>query len=129
MTHVIDRFIFSKGKEVKKMNETGNNKYSKDFKVPEGFDEILRNLTREILRNQPADINKFGYALRGDTVTLKYCNIDKTTFTFWNTWEYAFQTYANPFASPVTVIGNVSNGALGAFCGYATAYKTIIIPE
>jgi hypothetical protein len=76
-----------------------------------------------------ADINKFGYALRGDTVTLKYCNIDKSTFTFWNTWEYGLQSYTNPFAAPVTVIGNVSNGALGAFCGYATAYKTIIIPE
>ena len=73
-----------------------------------------------------ADSNFFRKA---DTVTVKLCNIDKATYTFWNTWEYAFQTYANPFASPVTVIGNVSNGALGAFCGYATAYKTIIIPE
>lgn len=42
------------------MNETGKNKYSKEFKVPEGFDEVLRNLTREILRSQPEDINKFG---------------------------------------------------------------------
>jgi hypothetical protein len=42
------------------MNSTGNNKYSKDFKIPEGFDEVLRNLTREILRSQPEDINKFG---------------------------------------------------------------------
>eukprot|EP01033_Poteriospumella_lacustris_P012865 gene12865-9197_t len=43
------------------MNSTGNNKYSKDFKIPEGFDEVLRNLTREILRSQPEDINKFAY--------------------------------------------------------------------
>ncbi len=42
------------------MNSTGNNKYSKDFKIPEGFDEVLRNLTREVLRSQPEDINKFG---------------------------------------------------------------------
>lgn len=42
------------------MNETGANKYSKEFKVPEGFDDVLRNLTREILRAQPTDINKFG---------------------------------------------------------------------
>lgn len=42
------------------MNETGKNKYSQEFKVPVGFDEILRNLTREILRQQPEDINKFG---------------------------------------------------------------------
>jgi hypothetical protein len=46
------------------MNETGKNKYSKEFKIPEGFDEILRNLTREILRNQPEDINKFGESFR-----------------------------------------------------------------
>lgn len=42
------------------MNETGQNKYSKEFQVPAGFDEVLRNLTREILRSQPEDINKFG---------------------------------------------------------------------
>lgn len=42
------------------MNETGKNKYAKEFKVPDGFDEVLRNLTREILRNQPENINKFG---------------------------------------------------------------------
>lgn len=42
------------------MNSTGQNKYSKEFKIPPGFDEVLRNLTREILRSQPEDINKFG---------------------------------------------------------------------
>lgn len=45
------------------MNETGQNKYSKEFQVPKGFDEILRNLTREILRSQPDDINKFGRSI------------------------------------------------------------------
>lgn len=42
------------------MNSTGVNKYAKEFKIPEGFDEVLRNLTREVLRSQPEDINKFG---------------------------------------------------------------------
>ncbi len=40
--------------------EEGKNKYSKEFKVPPNFDEVLRGLTREILRNQPEDISKFG---------------------------------------------------------------------
>jgi len=57
------------------MNETGKNKYSKEFKIPEGFDEVLRNLTREILRNQPDDVNKFGkkklQMLRLSTTTFK----------------------------------------------------------
>ena len=39
------------------------NKYSEDFVVPEEFPEILRDLTREILRSQPKDINKFGKTL------------------------------------------------------------------
>eukprot|EP01039_Chlorochromonas_danica_P004400 gene4402-4822_t len=43
------------------MNQTGQNKYSKEFQIPQGFDDILRNLTREILRSQPEDINKFAY--------------------------------------------------------------------
>jgi hypothetical protein len=43
--------------------------------------------------------------------------------------EFAYQSIGNPFASPNKVLGNVSNGALGAFCGYAAFYKTIIIPH
>ncbi len=63
---------------------------------------------------------------KGDTVTLKYCNIDRATYTFWNTWEFAYQSIGNPFAQPNKVIGNISNGALGAFSGYAVQQKTII---
>ncbi len=74
----------------------------------------------------PYDSN---YFKRGDTITLKLCNIDRATFTFWNTWEFAYQSIGNPFAQPNKVIGNISNGALGAFCGYAAWYKTLIIPR
>jgi len=79
--------------------------------------------------DKPTAENGYGYVRRGDTVTLKYCNIDKAAYTFWNTWEFAWQSYGNPFSSPVKVLGNVSNNALGAFTGYAVQYKTIIIPK
>ena len=62
-----------------------------------------------------------------DTVTLKFCNINRTTYTFWNTWEFSNQAIGNPFSQPNKVIGNISNGALGSFCGYAAWYKTIIV--
>jgi hypothetical protein len=62
---------------------------------------------------------------RGDSVTLKYCNIDKATYTFWNTWEFAYRSIGNPFAQPNRVIGNISNGGLGIFCGYASVLKGI----
>ena len=63
---------------------------------------------------------------KGDTITMKYCNIDRATYNFWNTWEFAFQSIGNPFAQPNKVLGNISNGAIGAFCGYAVQQKTII---
>jgi len=69
------------------------------------------------------------YFKRGDTVTLKLCNIDKATFKFWTTMEFGYQSIGNPFSSPTKVIGNISNGALGAFTGYAAFYKTLIIPK
>jgi hypothetical protein len=74
----------------------------------------------------PLDSNFFR---RGDTVTLKLCNIDRATYQFWNTWEFAQQSIGNPFSQPNKVLGNVSNGALGAFYGYAAFYKTLIIPK
>ncbi len=66
---------------------------------------------------------------RGDTVTLKLSNIDKATFDFWRTMEYSYSSIGNPFSTPVKVISNISNGALGYFGGYASQYRTIIIPR
>ncbi len=97
-------------------------------------DQVINNTTYEldvdpgINRNNPVDFDS-NYFKRGDTVTLKLCNIDKTTYNFWSTWEFAFQSIGNPFAQPNKVLGNISNGALGAFYGYAAFYKTLVIPK
>lgn len=99
-------------------------------------DQVLDGKTYEIPIPAGIDRNKpmqqrdsVGTFYRGDTVTIKYCNIDKASYTFWNTWEFAFQAIGNPFSAPVKVIGNISNDALGSFCGYAVQLKTIIIPK
>ncbi len=80
-------------------------------------------VNRNITNTGGPDDNFFKVA---DTVTLKFCDIDKATYTFWNTWEFANQSIGNPFAQPNKVIGNISNGALGSFCGYAAWYGTLI---
>lgn len=85
-------------------------------------------IDRGVNKDLPIDFNNSGYFLPGDTVTLKFCNIDKATFDFWHTWEYAWSNEGNPFSNPVTVIGNVK-GALGYWGGYAAQYKTVIIPK
>jgi hypothetical protein len=66
---------------------------------------------------------------KGDVVTLKVCNIDRDAYNFFSTWEFAFQSIGNPFSQPNKVMGNISNGALGAFYGYGAVYKTLVIPK
>ena len=66
---------------------------------------------------------------KGDTVTLKLCNIDKPTFDFWRTIEYGYACVGNPFSSPVKVLGNIRGGAVGYFGGFAAQYHTIVIPK
>ncbi len=80
-------------------------------------------------RNVETDPAEYGFFKRGDIVTLKFCNIDRNTYDFWRTWEFSFQSIGNPFSAPTKVLGNISNNALGAFCGYATQHKTLVIPN
>lgn len=89
-----------------------------DIQVDRGFN-----------RSQERNPNEDDFFLRGDTVTVKFCNIDKASYDFWNTWEFAAQSIGNPFAAPNKVLGNISNGALGVFAGYAAQYKTLVIPK
>lgn len=77
-------------------------------------------------RNQPLPAGDDRFFNRGDTISFKLSNIDKATYTFWNTWEFNQQSIGNPFSQPGKVIGNISNGALGAFCGYASRVGTVI---
>jgi hypothetical protein len=66
---------------------------------------------------------------RGDTITFKLSNIDKATYDFWRTMEYSYNSVGNPFSTPTKVLSNISNGALGYFGGYATQYRTLLIPK
>jgi hypothetical protein len=66
---------------------------------------------------------------KGDTVIFKLSNIDKATFDFWRTMEYSYASVGNPFSTPVKVLNNISNGALGYFGGYASQYRTLYIPR
>lgn len=100
------------------------------------FDDQLVNGTTYIVdvekgadRNSEIDFENFSFFKKGDTVTVKFSNINKATFDFWRTVDFSFQSIGNPFSSPTKIIGNMSNGALGYFGGYANQFKTIIIPK
>ncbi|KAJ8601391.1 hypothetical protein CTAYLR_004997 [Chrysophaeum taylorii] len=38
-----------------------SSKYQKNFSLPTDFPATLRELTKEVLRDQPSDINKYAY--------------------------------------------------------------------
>ena len=80
-------------------------------------------------RNQSVDFSHYSYFYRGDSITVKFANIDKATFDFWRTMEYDYQSIGSPFSSPTQVLGNISNGALGYFGGYAAQYISLKVPK
>lgn len=80
-------------------------------------------------RNEDIDFEEYSFFRRGDEISVKFCNIDKAVYDFWRTMEYSYQSIGNPFSSPTKVQGNISNGALGYFGGYAVQYTSITIPD
>lgn len=99
------------------------------------YDDLFIDGTTYQLQVEPGvDRNNPGkederYFNKGDTILFKVSNIDKNTFEFWRTMEYSYQSVGNPFSTPIKVLGNISNGALGYFGGYASQYKTLLIPK
>lgn len=62
----------------------------------------------------------------GDTVSVKFCSLDKDHYEFWNTFQNEILLSANPFsASNARVKSNIQNG-LGIWGGYAASYYTVV---
>jgi len=80
-------------------------------------------------RNEEFDDETYALFNRGDTVTVKQCNIDKATYDFFRTLEYSYASIGNPFSSPTKVLTNIKGGGLGYFGGYAAQYISLIIPK
>lgn len=70
-----------------------------------------------------------GFFFRGDTVTVRWCAIDRSVYDFWSTFEFAAGTVGNPFSTPTSVLTNIRGGALGVWAGYGATYKTLVIPK
>lgn len=69
------------------------------------------------------------YFYPGDSVTLKWCAIDKGVFQFWNSYQYASNSAGNPFSSPINLVSNISGGAVGIWAGYGSIYRSIVLPR
>ncbi len=67
------------------------------------------------------------YFYPGDTVTLKWCEIDKKVYDFWASYIYGGTVIGDPFATPINLKSNISNGALGVWSGYGSVFKTMAV--
>lgn len=99
-------------------------------------DELVNGTTIDSLaltagynRTKELNFDSLGYFFVGDTVTLKWSAIDKSSYTFYSTFEYATGAVGNPFASPVNVTSNISGGALGVWVGYGAQTTTRIVKQ
>ncbi|NPA33684.1 MAG: DUF4249 domain-containing protein [Chlorobi bacterium] len=79
-------------------------------------------------RQDPEEYNPetFGLYHIGDTVVVKWCNIDEYQYKFWLTFEGALTAIDNPFASPVRIESNV-NGGYGIWGGSNCSFDTIVV--
>lgn len=87
------------------------------------------NLAAGYNRSKEPNLDSLGLFFRGDTVTLRWCALDKAAFDFFRTFEYATGTVGNPFAAPVNVQSNIKGGALGVWAGYGSSYTTRVVPQ
>lgn len=92
-------------------------------------DQIVNGTTFDIMleaghdRTQNINYDTYGYFKPGDSVRIWFSNIDKNTFDFWRTLDFAYATNGNVFSSPLQVRGNIP-GALGYWGGYAVTYRS-----
>lgn len=106
-----------------------DNKYIPNY-FPNFNDEFFNGQRIEVSlykgnSNSIDKIDDFHYKI-GDTISLKFCTVDKASFVFWNSFQKEILNTGNPFASTnARVTSNVSNG-LGVWCGYGSSYYRII---
>ena len=92
-----------------------------DFAYTKGYDPTDNVNTPDADSDTERD-----YYRKTDTIYIKFCAINRESKDFYTTFENAISNNGNPFASPVTIIGNIDNGALGVWCGVGATYDTIM---
>jgi hypothetical protein len=61
----------------------------------------------------------------GDSLVIKMSRVDNAVYDFFEKKEAQAESAGNPFATPVNIPSNLSNGALGIWAGYAPWYDTV----
>jgi hypothetical protein len=94
-----------------------------EFSYYRGYDPT------ESLISENEDPRERGLYKKTDTIYIKFCTLDLDAAAFYKTFESAAASNGNPFASPSSIIGNISGGALGVWAGFGASYDTIMPPK
>lgn len=83
-------------------------------------------LQRGAPEEESFDFNTSDFYWRGDTLRLKWSNIDRASYNFYNTLES--DNGDSPFSTPSIVQSNI-DGGLGIWAGYSLTRDSLFIPE
>jgi hypothetical protein len=115
--------------EVKYASSPG---FSKPFN-PFTDDRFYNGLSFEFAYENPMSFNdpnvtdeQRGYFKLGDTLVVKFSTLGSKEFQFYEKKYNQIYSAGNPFATPVNVPSNVSNGALGIWAAFSPIYDTLI---
>jgi hypothetical protein len=72
------------------------------------------------------DVEEDNYFEAGDTVSVKFCTIDKAMFDFWNIYQNKVLASANPLSASNYQLKSNVKGGLGIFTGYGSTYYLVI---
>jgi hypothetical protein len=96
-------------------------------------DTFFDGLTFDFAYENPHNFNtetpfeERGFFQRGDTVVIKFSKLDEVSYQFLERKHIQMQNGGpNPFAAPINIPSNMSNGALGGFIGYSPIFDTLI---
>jgi hypothetical protein len=94
------------------------------------FDDVLfrgDTITLDLLNGYKTilEIGNEKYFHVSDTIILKFCTMDRTTYEFWRAVSEETLTSANQFSSTYSSIkGNINDG-IGIWAGYGVTYDTV----
>jgi len=92
------------------------------------FDEVIFEQDEEGYFKAGQTLPEHNKNVYPDTVLVRLSQIDNNSYLFWRSVDYQASSNGNPFAEPINLQSNVSNG-YGVFYGQASVYYKLIAIE
>lgn len=95
------------------------------------FGDLYKGSQSNLVQNDTSTSEEYMSAhffMPGDTVVVKWCSIDYSSYQFWYSADVEIYSGGNPFTSPSPIISNIPD-ALGVWCGYGTILDTLVVPS